>query len=140
LILDTNVLIYAIGAEHPLKKPAQRIVRALEGGAVEATTSVLVLQEFTYVSARRRGEEEAIRFARAYVDLLEPLLAVEQDHLMTALDLVASVGLRPSDALIAAASLQTTQTLVSADRDFSRVPGLNLVYPDDLGVDELLSA
>jgi uncharacterized protein len=140
LILDTNVLLYALGGDHPLRAPAQRIVQVLRSGEATATTSVLVIQEFTYAFARRRGNADAVAYARAFVLLLEPLVSLDQAHLATALDLVASIGLRPTDALIAASALHASETLVSADRAFSSVPGLELVYPDDGGIDQLLGA
>ena len=139
MILDTNVLIYAVGGEHPLREPARRLIAAIRAGAVLATTSVLVLQEVTYVYARRRGGAEAAALVRSYVDLLEPLLAVEQVHLMTALRLVEKYELRPSDALIAAAAVQTSYLLVTADRAFADVPEVQTVFLADGTVERLLA-
>ncbi len=139
MILDTNVLLYAIGAEHPLKTPARRIVEAVRTGTLTATTSVLVVQEFTYAYQRRHGSHRAVAMARAYVELLEPLLAVDQAHLSRAFDLVESADLRPTDALLAAAALHESHALVSVDRAFSRVPGLRLVSLDQQNIDRLLT-
>ena len=116
MILDTNVLVYAVGGDHPLRKPAQRLLSAVASGEVFATTSVLVIQEFIHVRTRRQGEAAAVAAARAYVDLLEPLLPAEQLHVGSALNLVESFSLRSTDALIAAPAIHEAQTLVSADR------------------------
>ena len=138
MILDTNVLVYAVGGEHPLRRPAQRLLNAVESGGISATTSVLVIQEFIHVYARRGGQAAAVGAARAYVDLLEPLLPAEQILVGGALNIVASFSLRSTDALIAATAIHEARTLVSADRDFSRVLGLNLIYPDEEGVARVL--
>ncbi len=139
MILDTNVLIYAVGGEHPLRDPARRLIAAIRDGTVLATTSVLVLQEVTYVYTRRRGSAEAAALVRAYVELLEPLLAVEQAHLMTALRLVERYDLRPSGALIAATAIQSSFPLVTADRVFADVPEVQTVLLAEGTVERLLA-
>lgn len=139
MILDTNVLVYAVGGEHPLREPARRLITAIRDGAVLATTSVLVLQEFTYVYARRRGAANATALARSYVDLLEPLLSVEQIDLMTALRLIEQYDLRPSDALLGAAAVHTSQLLVTADRAFAGVSEVQTVLLTDGTVERLLA-
>lgn len=139
MILDTNVLVYAVGGEHPLRAPARRLITALRDGEALATTSVLVLQEFTYVYARRRGAAHAVALTRSYVDLLEPLLPVEQVHLMTALRLVEQHDLRPSDALLAAAAIHSSRSLVTADRALTDVPEVRTVLLADDSVERLLA-
>jgi predicted nucleic acid-binding protein len=140
VILDTNVLVYAVGAEHPLRGPARRLITALRDGELQATTSVLVLQEFTYVYARRRGPEAAAGLARSYIDLLEPLIPVEQPHLMTALRLLERYDVRPSDALLAAAALHTSQTIVTADKALGGVPDVTTAMLASDVVDRLIDA
>lgn len=49
VFLDTAVLIYAIGGEHPL-------LRAVGTGDVDAMTSALAVQELRYQRARRLGD------------------------------------------------------------------------------------
>ena len=53
IVLDTTVLVYALGGEHALREPCQRLVEAVAEGRVEATTTVEVIQEFVRVRARR---------------------------------------------------------------------------------------
>ena len=139
MILDTNVLVYCVGQDHPLRAPARRLVLAIEEGLLEATTSVLVIQEFTYVYARRRSVAEAVSLARNWTALLAPLVDVRSDDIDLALTLVERASLKPSDALIATAALRTGRSLVSADRDLVAVANLDVVYPDDDGIRSLLA-
>ena len=63
IVLDTTVLVYAVGDDHELREPARRVVvTAVESGTAQATTTVEAIQEFVHVRARRRG---AIRCRRA---------------------------------------------------------------------------
>ena len=55
IVLDTHVLAYAVGAEHPLRAPSRSVVAAIEAGTLRATTTVGVVQEFAHVRARRMG-------------------------------------------------------------------------------------
>lgn len=73
IVLDTTVLVYATGSEHGLRGPCRRMIEAVE--------------EFTHVRARRRGRVDAAELARAYADLLAPLLVVDADDLREGLRL-----------------------------------------------------
>ncbi len=140
IVLDTTVLIYAVGAEHPLREPCRRLVGAVAGQQIEARTTVEVVQEFAHVRARRRGREDASALAAAYVDLLSPLIPVERDDVLRGLRLFGSTErLGAFDAVLAAAAIGArAEAIVSADRAFATVADLRHVLPDDAGVDALL--
>jgi predicted nucleic acid-binding protein len=140
IVLDTTVLVYATGGEHPLREPCRRIVRAVADGVVRATTTVEVVQEFTHVRSRRRDRADAAGLGAAYADLLSPLLPVSVTDLHSGLRLYrASERLGAFDAVLAAAALAAHATgLVSADRAFAHVPGLTHLVPDTASVDRLI--
>lgn len=134
ILLDTTILVYAVGGEHPLRSPSRTIVEAIGDGRLPATTTVEVIQEFAHVRARRRDREDASRLAGMYVDLLAPLLTPSEIDLRGGLELFArSSGLGPFDAVLAATAIGTSHihALVSADRAFAAVPGLEVVDPHD---------
>src|SRR2546422_121951 len=54
IVLDTTVLAYAVGTEHPLRDPCRRMVAAILDGSITATTTIDVIQEFAHGYARRR--------------------------------------------------------------------------------------
>lgn len=141
IVVDSTVLVYATGTEHPYRDPCRQLVEAVADGRVAATTTVEVIQEFTHVRARRRSRADAAGLARAYVDLLSPLLPVNADALLTGLDLFGAHPLGAFDAVLAAAARAGgAHVLVSADSAFADVAGLNHIVPDQQGVDELLAA
>jgi uncharacterized protein len=138
IALDTTVLVYAVGAEHPLREPARELVDAIGTGAVAATTTVEAIQEFVHVRARRRDRRDAVTVGRAYAGLLSPLLELAEDDLEAGLRLFErNDRLGAFHAVLAAASLRREVTaLVSADRSFAAVrplPFVDLATPDLLG-------
>ena len=54
IVLDTTVLVYAKGIDHPLRQPCRKLIDLIADGRIEATTTVEVIQEFVHVRARRR--------------------------------------------------------------------------------------
>ncbi|MBA2389180.1 MAG: type II toxin-antitoxin system VapC family toxin [Geodermatophilaceae bacterium] len=135
ILLDTTVLSYAVGTEHSLREPCRHLLGAISSGAVRASTTIEVIQEFLHVRSRRRSREDAVELATAYLQLLSPLVRLDEDILGEAFKLyVATPGLGSFDALLAALAIQHSDTLVSADRAFAEVPDLRHVVPDAAGV------
>jgi len=133
IVLDTTVLVYAVGAAHPLSEPCRGIVDAVANGRVTATTTVEVIQEFAHVRARRRDRSDAASLARSYSALLAPLLVVDEAILERGLGLFAgNEVLGAFDAVLAAAAIErSVDALVSADRAFASVGGLRYLHPGD---------
>jgi predicted nucleic acid-binding protein len=140
IVLDTTVLAYAVGADHPLRVPCQRLVRAIADSEILATTTIEVIQEFTHVRARRRDWKDAAELARDYIELLSPLLVAEESDLREGLRLFEeSTGLGAFDAVLAAAAHAAgAEALVSADAGFSAIPNVRHVIPDANGIRSLL--
>lgn len=140
IVLDTTVLVYAKGAEHPLRGPCRELVAAISDGAIQATTSVEVIQEFVHVRARRRSRHDAAATGRDYAELLSPLLSVSRENLQQGLALFERVDrLGAFDAVLAAAAAATGATaLVSADTAFAAAGDVAHVVPDATGIAGLL--
>lgn len=140
IVLDTTVLVYAVGDDHAFRQPCQQILRAVSDGDLLATTTIEVIQEFTHVRARRRGRADAAELARDYLELLSPLLIVEESDLREGLRLFGEASqLGSFDAvLIAAAHAAGADAIVSADAAFAEVPSVRHAVPDADGVTELL--
>ena len=59
IVLDTTVLVYATGGEHPLRAPCRRLVGLLGEGALVATTTGDVVQAYAHVRACQLRHEVA---------------------------------------------------------------------------------
>lgn len=142
IVLDTTVLVYASGGEHPLREPARRLMSAVGRGAVHATTTIEAIQEYAHVRARRHGRVEAAAQAERAADQLSPLLAVPESAMRDGLRLFAHTRrLGAFDAVLAAAALAAgAEALVSADAGFAEVPALTHVVPSSAAVDALLGS
>ncbi len=132
IVVDTTILVYAVGGDHPLADPCRSLLAEVASASVRATTTVEVIQEFAHVRARRRGREDAARLARSYRELLHPLVAVSEDDLEAGLDRFASdERLGAFDAVLAARALRLGAAVASADRAFAGIDGLTHLDPAD---------
>jgi predicted nucleic acid-binding protein len=126
ILLDTTVLVYAVGDDHPLAGTARQLMTDIRSGVVRAHTTPEVIQEFAHVRARRRTREDATALARAFADLLGPLQVVTAQNLNAGLDLwSAHPSIGSFDAVLAAVAMSVDAELVSADSGFGKINGLN---------------
>lgn len=141
IVLDTTVLVYAKGTDHPLREGCRRLIEAIGRRDVEATTSAEVIQEFAHVRARRRSRDDAASLALAYAELLAPLLVVRDEHLRLGLRLFERhVEIGAFDAVLAAVTLEAgADALVTADAAFGVVDGLSAIHPASLQFQTLFS-
>lgn len=130
ILLDTTILVYAVGAAHPLRAPCRELLRLVRDGRVRGATTVEVVQEFAHVRARRRPRADAAEVARHYALAFAPLVRPDDDDLTTGLRLFESTRrLGPFDAVLAATALRRDWALASADRSFTEVTELRYLDP-----------
>lgn len=128
IVLDTTVLVYAVGDDHELRDPARALIKAVEDGTVQTTTTIEAIQEFVHVRARRRGRTDAAVLGRAYATLFSPLLRPSEEDLVAGLRLFEREALGAFDAVLAATAIAAgADALVSADRSFVVVRDLRWV-------------
>jgi uncharacterized protein len=139
IVLDTTVLSYAVGSDHPLREPCARLVAAIGERSVDASTTVDVVQEFAHAFARRRTRAAAAAQAQQYATLLSPLLSPGTSELLAGLRLFEQhEALDAFDGVLAATALAAgAEALVSADRAFGAIRGLRHVDPAGGAFDDL---
>jgi hypothetical protein len=140
ILLDTTVLVYAKGRDHPLRDSCRELVEAIAARRLEATTTVEVIQEFVHVRARRRDRADAAALGRDYAELLAPLLCPTVEDLRAGLALFERTdALGAFDAVLAASSARAGLTaIVSADSGFAGISEISHVVPDRAGLSTLL--
>jgi len=133
ILVDTSILVYAVGADHQLRSPCQRLVQLVADGAVPASTTVEAIQEFVHVRARRRDRADAAALGRAYATLFAPLAQPTAGDLEHGLDLFERhPALGAFDAVLAATARRTSDGLLaSTDAAFRAVDSLRLLDPAD---------
>lgn len=130
--VDTAVLAYALGEEHPERSAARQVVADATAGTIVLHASVEMVQELLHHRMRRTDRAAALRQARAAAGLciLHPF---DGDVLSRALRLVADTRLRGRDAVHAAtALLNRVPVMLSPAPDFDGLPGLRRVAPGEL--------
>ena len=129
VFLDTAVLMYAAGAEHPLRDPCRAVLQRISDGDLEAVISAEVVQEILhrFVALKRRDMIQPA--TDALVGLVDEMFPIEESHALAAKNLVlAYPRLSARDAVHAAIMhAHRITTILTFDRDFRAVPGIRLI-------------
>lgn len=131
VFIDTAVLLYAAGAQHPLRAPCRRIVEAIGSRSIDAVTSAEVIQEiahrYTAIGRRAEGAELASRS----LDLLAPVLPITHALMRRVPDLMVRYpGLAARDIVHLATCLhEGIAGIVSPDRAFDDVTDIRRIDP-----------
>lgn len=134
ILVDSNVFMYAAGGSHPNKAPSAAFLRSVvRGEEDEAAVDAEVLQEILHryrAIGRWRDGSRVYDAARRVVPTVLPITAEAVDRSRSLMD--EHPGLDARDALHAAVALVADiGTVVSFDRDFDVVPGLERREPGD---------
>ena len=132
VFVDANVPMYAAGRNHPFKDPSADFMMAVGRRRVDAVSDVEVLQEILHryraVGRATDGSVVFEGFATA-VRLFHPI--VLEDLWECRRILARHETLRPRDAIHVAVMRRTgIRTIVSYDRHFDELPGIDRVTPD----------
>lgn len=126
IFVDSNIPMYLVGATHPNKDAARRLVeRAIIDGE-RLVSDAEVLQEILhrYVAIDRR---DAIGPAfDALLGVVDAVLPIELEDVRRARNLLTSPRLQARDAIhVAVMQRHGIQHLLSFDRAFDDVPGIS---------------
>jgi toxin-antitoxin system PIN domain toxin len=139
ILVDANVLIYAIDESSPQHRPAREWVEEAFSGVEPIGLPWVVLLAFVRLVTRAAVVRDPLPAdaALAFVDEWLTLPAVQPvapgpGHwavLRTLLAAAGTAGNLTTDAHIAALALELQAPICTADRDFLRFPGVKLVGP-----------
>jgi hypothetical protein len=127
ILIDSNVPMYLIGAPHPHKIDAQRLLEKLISARERLVTDAEVLQEILhrYLAIDRR---DAIQPAfEVLLSVVDEVLPIDQAAVERAKDIVMGHRrLSARDALhIAVMEQQRIERILSFDSGFDGVPGIS---------------
>jgi uncharacterized protein len=141
-LFDTGVFIYALGSEHRYREPCRAILLEMRNGRLAGEASTELVHEFTYVRQRRVTiRTDAAESARDVARMC-PLHTVDRADIDRALDLwCAHERLDMRDAIFAAQALnRDIDAILSPDRGFEGIPGLQRIDPADAAAVASLTA
>ena len=139
-LIDSNVVLYAVGTEHRYREPCRHLVALADVGRLRPEASVELVQEVLWVRTRRLGDRaqalQDARDARALC-VIHPVDPADLDRALELFE--AHAALTPRDALHAATAINRgISQIVSADRHLDGITGLKRIDPVDVAtIDEL---
>ena len=131
MLIDTNIIMYAAGAEHPHKLPSVALLQRVAAGEVDATIDAEVLQEILHryrAIGRWKLGRTVYDLTRQIFPEIVPVTAPILDTARQILDTDSRIMAR--DALHAAVAIaETIGAVCSYDRDFDRIDGISRSEP-----------
>lgn len=133
--LDANVLMYAIGKDHPYQQPCIQVLKQIETETIHVVTSVEILQEILHrYYSIRKYEVAAKAFAnmKRLCEQIFPVLEADVDRAYRLLQ--EFPNLRVRDAIHAATILNNDlRRIISTDKHFDAIKGVVRVDPAKVG-------
>lgn len=132
--IDSNVFIYPIIYDPEAVPEANRskaLLLEVATGGIEAHTASITWDEVVWAIRRLLGPDISLDRGRRLLSFPNlRFLAVKRGTVAKAQGLMERYGLRPRDALHAAAALENgLTTIVSYDEDFDRIEGIRRREP-----------
>ncbi len=129
ILIDSNVPMYLVGADHPHKVDAQRLLERCVAARERLVTDTEVLQEILhrYVAINRR---EAITPAyEALLSIVDEVLPIELPIMLRAREIVlARADASSRDALhVAVMEHHRIEEVLTFDKGFDGFPGIRRV-------------
>ena len=130
-LLDTNVVIYALGRDHLYREPCRAIIKQLEDRPHDYAADTEMLQEILHVFSYRGDVSKGVEAVGRLLDLFPDVIPITGAEISTASRLIGQPArLSVRDAIHAAVALEHgLEGIVSADRAFDYVPGLRRFDP-----------
>lgn len=135
VFLDTAVIMYAAGREHPLRGPCQEILERVNDRTLDATTSAEVVAEILHRFVALRQPAIGAAMARDALDLFSPVLPVTDAVMRRLPDLVLRYrDLAARDLIHVATCVEEgIVEIVSPDRGFDDVAEVRRIAPEAIG-------
>jgi len=133
LFVDSNVFFYAKIMDREYGRPCAEALRKIESGEVAAATSVLVIVELANALRRYGLSEEVKDVVDALFSLEVSVLQVDSTDVRNAINIFNDARISPYDCVHVAVMRRVgIGEIVSADREFDKVPNIKRVDPHDL--------
>jgi len=127
--IDTSVIIYASGKEHPYKESCAAILFGIEQGRITGVISVEIVQELAHRFIRVGRKEEGLQVIRTISETMLPESITSEDA-SRAVNLLGVHDIDSRDAFHAAWMLRRGITgIISADKHFDRINGIERIDP-----------
>ena len=133
VFVDTSILIYAAGTDHPLRGPCVAVMNAVDERRIEAVTSAEVVQEILHRFLAIRRPDIANALARSTLDTFAPVLPITHALMRRVPELAARYpGLAARDLIHVATCIhEGIGEILSTDRGFDAVAEVRRIPPEE---------
>jgi|FaiFalDrversion2_1042247.scaffolds.fasta_scaffold13000_2 hypothetical protein len=136
VFLDANIVMYAVGSEHPYRLPCQKVMAAIANNTLTAAIDTEIVQEILHRYGALRRYAEAVTIAENLLSLVALVYPVTLRDILRSLELFAAYSVQGVQArdTIHAAVMQNNgiRLIVSADRHFDLIEGIERIDPQEL--------
>lgn len=137
-LLDTNIVVYAVGRPHRYKQACIQLLQDVADGEGGFNVDIELLQEILYLYTARRERTRALTTCSDLLLMFPDPFPIAREEIVLAHQLLSDYhDLLPRDAIHAAVVLANhLEGIVSADRVFGAIGNLTcfdplVLYPED---------
>ncbi len=125
-LIDTNVIVYAVGKAHPLREGARQVLDRVGEGALQANIDAEVLQEILHVYNARRERRKGVDTIDDLLLLFPNPFPIGREEIEAARDLMRAYSFLSARDAVHAAVVQTHELegIITADKIFNRIKSL----------------
>lgn len=132
VFIDSNIPMYWAGRDSEYKEPCRAVLEAAARGKIDCCTSSEVLQEILYRFWALRDIATGHAIFDGFLVVVSQVLPVGEEDVRMARKLQEKYELGPRDLIHAAVMLNNeVTTIVTADRDFDKIKGIERLDPLD---------
>lgn len=130
--IDTNIFIYSVGRDHPLKPQCVSVIRNIREGKIRAILNTEIIQEILYRYQSIKALPLGIQLAREAILLSARILPVTERDLSLALEILEShPQIETRDAFHAATMINNgVKEIISTDNHFDLLPQIKRIDPE----------
>ena len=135
ILVDANVLMYAVGRDHPNKQASLTLLTKIANAEIEATIDAEILQEILHRYRSINRWEDGQRVYELAYRLFPNVLPITVEVMDQALRLMnENDSIQCRDAVHAGVvAAYKLEAILTFDSDFDRIPGLQRITPSTDG-------
>ena len=132
--IDTNIFLYSVGRDHPLKPGSVNVIHRIGDSEITAVINTEIIQEILYHFQSIRQLPIGIRLAKDTVSISARIFPVEDTDLSLAIELLESYPkIQTRDAFHAATMIRNRiKGIISTDPHFDLIHEIKRIDPTKL--------
>ena len=132
--IDTNIFLYSIGRDHPLKPASVTAIHRIRDGQITAIINTEIIQEILYHLQSIKQLSIGVRLAKDAVSISSRILPVEEIDLSLAIELLeAYPKIQTRDAFHAATMIHNgIKEIISTNPHFDLIHEVKRIDPTKL--------